>query len=606
MGWWPQGQDPGVFQEFRVYIRPGWVLMEVATVVVGLVYVYFVRFPFLFAPISFSLWFLSMDLAPLLPLYTDSLYQTRRWVSVLFGLFTMIAGYGAELVLGNHPDFGFWLYLFGMIPFWFSLMLEFPNQELLHSIQLIVSACLVLVGSQLDRMMFEWFGIIGMGISTGGIFYTKTSQSLSLWMLKAILASALLSESVKTAAAPLVVLGAIVSVTAFNINTAKFYQRGEVYFLIQLFTNLGYLISLTKFHTPCFVEIWFISFDLRNLFALICSIGVACFHTHLFLSSKYDYYFLCYRFVMSMLLSLSMLLLSQELFVFAGLAGIPCFIWHMIYENRNIQDLPLPGFLFLLITAIFGAAFSSAFHSQLVYYICCMLCAILLMRLYAKRPHTGLVVVIVLIILSIPLQSKCLLTICVLYLFIYLTWLAYKVFKNSLMFPVALVAIGLMIIFLAIKYQQNEYYINDVFDGITPAVVQTFLSDYTHWEFIKKYKISSSQSSTPLYSGIDYVFWSSAVMSSFVKLSGPVVVGLAMIVIVLLMLLYIITITLESLDNKSVGNIKVSSACLALNVFVSVESIYMSVFLCYSSYSYLKFILYVNTTYYFDYNPIGG
>ena len=28
--------------------------------------------------------------------------------------------------------------------------------------------------------MFKWFGIIGMAISTSGILYTKTSQSLSL------------------------------------------------------------------------------------------------------------------------------------------------------------------------------------------------------------------------------------------------------------------------------------------------------------------------------------------------------------------------------------------------------------------------------------------
>ena len=561
LGWWPKGKDPGVFQEFRVYIRPGWVLMEVATVIVGLIYVYFVRFPFLLAPVSFSLWFLSMDLAPLLPQYTDSLYQTRRWVSVLVGLFTMLAGCGAELVLGSHPDFGFWLHLFGIIPFWFSLMLEFPNQELLHSIQFMVNACLLLLGSQLDRMMFEWFGIIGMGISTGGIFYAKTSQSLSLWMLKAILASALLSESVKTVA-PLVVLGALVSVTAYNINAAKFYQSGEVYFLLQLFTNLGYLISLTKFYIPCFVEVWFISFDLRNLFAFICSIGVACFHVHLFLSSKCDYYFLCYRLVMSILLSLSMLLLSQELFVYAGLAGIPCFVWHMIYENRNVQNPPLPGVMFLLVTTVFGVAFSSTLHSQLIYYVCCLLCAILLMRLYDKRPHIGLITVMILLILSIPLQSKCILIICVLYLFIYLTWLAYKVFKNSLMLPVALVAIGLLIIFLAINYQQNENQINEAFDRITPGFVRIFMSDYTHWEFIKNHKISSSQSSTALYRAIDYVLWSSAAMQGFVRLSGPVVVGLAMGVIVLLILIYIITITLESYDNKSTESIKVNSPYL--------------------------------------------
>ena len=571
LGWWPKDRDPGVFQDFRVYIHSGWVIMEVATAIVGLIYVYFIRFPFLLAPTSFSLWFLSMDLAPLLPQYSDNVFQTKRWVSVLFGLLTMIAGYAAEVTLGNHPDFGFWLYLFGMIPFWFSLMIEFPNQELLHSVQLIVNACLVLLGSQLDRVMFQYFGIIGMAASTVGIFYTKSSQSLSLWMLKAILASALLSESVRTVA-PLIVLSAIVSVTAFNINAAKFYQYGEVYFLIQLFTNLGYLISLIKFYSPCFIEIWFISFDLRNLFAFICAIGVACFHIHLFLSSIQDHYFFCYRLVMSISLSLFMLLLSQELFVFAGLVGIPCFVWHIIYQNRDVRIPPLPALLLLMTVTVFGVAFSSALHSQLIYYICCVLCAILLVKLYDKRTHDGLFVIIVLIILSIPLQSKCMLTICVLYLLFYLTWLAYKVFKHSLLFPVVLVAMGLMIIFLAVKYQQNENLLNSMFDEITPPIVRIFLSDYTHWDFIKEYKIMSSPDSpaASLYNSIiDYVFWSSAAMSGFAELSGQLVVSLAMVVIVLLILLYIITITMESLDKKSAGNVKVSSVhCLASNLFI--------------------------------------
>jgi len=39
LGWWPKGQDPGVLQGFREYIRPGWILMEIATVVVGMMYI---------------------------------------------------------------------------------------------------------------------------------------------------------------------------------------------------------------------------------------------------------------------------------------------------------------------------------------------------------------------------------------------------------------------------------------------------------------------------------------------------------------------------------------------------------------------------------------
>jgi len=528
--------------------------MEVATVIVGLVYIQFVRFPFILAPVSFSLWFLSMDLAPLLPQYTENLFQTRRWVSLLFGLATIIAGFATEITLGSHPDFGFWLYIFGIIPFWFPLMLEFPNKEILHSVQLITNACLVLVGCELDRMTFQWFGVIGMWLSTAGIFYTKSAQSLSLWMLKAILACALLSLSLK-AATWLQVVGAIVGVVAFNINAAKFYQRGEIYFVIQLFTNLGYLISLAKLFSPNFVEVWFVTFDLRNLFALICSAGVACFHLHIPLID--DPYFFCYRFIMSVVLSLFLLLLQQGLFVIAGLAGIPvviCFVCkkYITYSNQSI-----PTLLLLMAASVFGIAFSSMLHSQLIYYTCCIICNWLLHLLYSKRRHFGVLVVMILVLISIPLQSKSLLTICVLYFFFYLTWLAYRVFKHSLMFPVVLVAMGLGVIFLAVQYQQYETSIANLFNQLTPDIIHHFFNDYKHWEFVHKYQISPIQSSASANVVYDYVFWSSAAVSGFIHLSSPVLIGLTLVVIILLMMLYIMTTVLEAFDKQSVGKVQV-------------------------------------------------
>ena len=540
--------------------------MEVATVIVGLVYIKSVRFPFILAPVSFSLWFLSMDLAPLLPQYTENLFQTRRWVSLLFGLATIIAGFVTDLILGSHPDFAFWLYIFGIIPFWLPLMLEFPNKEILHSVQLIANACLVLVGCELDRMIFQWFGVIGMCLSTTGIFYTKSTQSMSLWMLKAVLVCALLSQSLKTATW-LQVVGTIIGIVAFNINAAKFYQRGEIYFLIQLFTNLGYLISLAKLLSPNFVEVWFVMFDLRNLFALVCSTGVSCFHLNIPLMD--DPYFFCYRFLMSVGLSLFLLILQQGLFVIAGLVGIPVIICFVRKKYITYSNQSLPLLLLLMVASAFGIAFSSMLHSQLIYYACCIICMWLLQSLYFRMRHFGVLVVMVLVLISIPLQSKSLLTICVLYFFFYLTWLAYRVFKHSLMFPVVLVAMGLGVIFLAVQYQQYETSINNLFNQLTPDIIHRFLGDYTHWEFIHKYQISPQKSSATVDVVYEYVFWSSAAVNGLIKLSCPVLIGLTLVVIILLMMLYIVTNILEAFDKQSVGTVKVFThtlTCLFLGV----------------------------------------
>ncbi|HEV2381872.1 MAG TPA: hypothetical protein VG206_19045 [Terriglobia bacterium] len=60
-GFWP-ASDPGVYRDFHQWIRGGWVLMELGTVLTALIALAFVRFPFVTAPIAFALWYMSMDL----------------------------------------------------------------------------------------------------------------------------------------------------------------------------------------------------------------------------------------------------------------------------------------------------------------------------------------------------------------------------------------------------------------------------------------------------------------------------------------------------------------------------------------------------------------
>jgi len=64
-GIWPQG-DPGVYRGYHMWVKGSWFLMEVGTIIAGLVTLKFIRFPFLTAPIAFTLWYMSMDLTPLL------------------------------------------------------------------------------------------------------------------------------------------------------------------------------------------------------------------------------------------------------------------------------------------------------------------------------------------------------------------------------------------------------------------------------------------------------------------------------------------------------------------------------------------------------------
>src|SRR5581483_2488044 len=61
IGLWPDS-DPGSYRDFHVYVRSGWLWMELETILASLIALKFVRFPFLVMPLAFVGWYMSMDL----------------------------------------------------------------------------------------------------------------------------------------------------------------------------------------------------------------------------------------------------------------------------------------------------------------------------------------------------------------------------------------------------------------------------------------------------------------------------------------------------------------------------------------------------------------
>ena len=91
MGWWP-ATDPGSYTRFHPLINGSWVVMEIATVIVSAAALTRIKFPFLTAPAAYALWFLSMDATALLFGKRWTIHQ-ECWISVIFGLLMIIAGY---------------------------------------------------------------------------------------------------------------------------------------------------------------------------------------------------------------------------------------------------------------------------------------------------------------------------------------------------------------------------------------------------------------------------------------------------------------------------------------------------------------------------------
>ena len=96
IGWWP-GQYPGHYSDFFCWIRGGWAIMELVTIVASSVALYFIKFPLLTVLLYIALWFMMMDISGLFPhflgdhmQYDDHLMHIQIAFCVLLGLLLIV------------------------------------------------------------------------------------------------------------------------------------------------------------------------------------------------------------------------------------------------------------------------------------------------------------------------------------------------------------------------------------------------------------------------------------------------------------------------------------------------------------------------------------
>ena len=136
--------------------------MEMATIAAGVIALWFFRFPFLTAPTAFVLWYVSMDLTPIISGGAVFDWELRLLVSLWFGL-AMIAG-SYVIDQRTEQDFSFWGYLFGLIAFWGGLSLLNSDGEVSKFFYFLINIALLGVSLFLRRrvfMVFRAFGVLG-------------------------------------------------------------------------------------------------------------------------------------------------------------------------------------------------------------------------------------------------------------------------------------------------------------------------------------------------------------------------------------------------------------------------------------------------------------
>jgi hypothetical protein len=128
-------------------------------------------------PIAVTLWYMSMDLAPFL--FGDWLdWKNRQWVSLWFGLATVVFAFWVDMRSRDSRDYAFWLYLFGVLAFWGGLSLMRSDSELNKFLYCMINLGMVMVGAVLGRRVFAVFGGLGIAGYLSYLSYRVFKDSL--------------------------------------------------------------------------------------------------------------------------------------------------------------------------------------------------------------------------------------------------------------------------------------------------------------------------------------------------------------------------------------------------------------------------------------------
>lgn len=182
LGLWP-GSRPGAYKDYYPMVHGSWIVMELATMAAALVALRYVPFGFLTAPLAFSFWFFSMDVAEWVFGRESLTSQERCWIGVLVGVLTISIGYGLERTyrrpdVPRTEDFAFWCYLFGLLAFWCGLTFMDSGSEFGRLVYALINVGLMALGVRMRRAVFLVFGVLGVHIYLGHLAYEVFKDSV--------------------------------------------------------------------------------------------------------------------------------------------------------------------------------------------------------------------------------------------------------------------------------------------------------------------------------------------------------------------------------------------------------------------------------------------
>jgi hypothetical protein len=160
---------PGQYQNFYSFVNASWIYMEVATIIAAAIAARRYPFPFILMVAAVALWFMSMDLALWFTRTPDSYFDfdTRRAVSLYFGLGMIVVAWTVDVLRRQGPDFAFWLHIFGVLAFWCGMTFTESSSELAKFVYCLINIAMIGFSLFLNRRIYAVFGAIGVASYLG-------------------------------------------------------------------------------------------------------------------------------------------------------------------------------------------------------------------------------------------------------------------------------------------------------------------------------------------------------------------------------------------------------------------------------------------------------
>lgn len=174
---WSSYGKPGTTRGFYMWVKGGWLPMELAALAAAALAIYIYRFPFLVFIAAFAVWFMSMDIVPWLTGAEFGNWEISRKISVGFGLVVIAAALVVNIVQRS-GDYAFWLYLFGAMMLWCSITASPQGTAFDKALYCAMNVGFLIIAIFLGRRVFAVFGTMGIAAYLGDLASKVFADSL--------------------------------------------------------------------------------------------------------------------------------------------------------------------------------------------------------------------------------------------------------------------------------------------------------------------------------------------------------------------------------------------------------------------------------------------